>query len=103
MKKVGNRSLICRDARPAPWGREKVYPASKREASPRPVKITKTCGAKLISIHLNTEGNYKEGSKLSVDLRAFLPHLADFYPCPTRSQKGPTRASLLICHNMAWS
>ena len=36
MKKVGNRSLICRDARPAPWGRKKVCPAPKREASPRP-------------------------------------------------------------------
>ena len=52
--------------------------------------------AKLISIHWNTEGNYKEGSKLSVDLHAFLPRLANFYPCPTRSQKGPPRAPLLI-------
>ena len=58
-----------RDARPAPWGREKVCPAPQKGgfALPRPSlwKLPKPVGrsgAKLISIHWISEGNYREGS-----------------------------------------
>ena len=64
-------------SRPAPWGREKVCPTPQKEgfAPPALWKLPKPLGrsgAKLISIHGNSEGNYKKGSNFVVK---YLPHL----------------------------
>ena len=80
------------------------WPPRKKEALPRPAlwKLPKPVGrsgAKLISIHWNSEGNYKGRIQFcpiiiclthkSVDFRAFLPRLAPWIfplPCPTCPQ-----------------
>ena len=84
---------------PRPVGQEKGLPRPEKGgfATPRPVKITKTYGAKLISIHWNSEGNYKEGSKLNSGNQLIY---ALFYPrpAPPCSQKSPPRASLIYMY-----
>ena len=108
-----------RNARPAPWGGEKVFPAlshpAKRRlcpAPPHPVKITKTCGAQRGKLDFNPLkfGRQLQGriqfcpiniclTHKSVDFRAFLPRLAPWIfplPCPTRPALWPKSSAPCI-------